>query len=419
MKNIAISLLYLCSPAWACAQQWRLIEEVHQQYNPSISEYSTTDSTRFIYNADNDRGGLPDGKPINYDTKKYYDLSTGAVLLVRTHDQQFNPDNTIEVDTRYHAMIPGGALELTSADSFYYDNGRLAEQVWCQKAPGWGALKRTMYVYDTAGNLEIAWTLGRSLVIDGYALGDRNCYSYDNQNRLVRDSLVGYNGSFVSKETNCYIYNGAGKLIRKAELMPGNSGDTVGSIYYTYDVNGRLLADSTESTYNLPPYIQNMHTYSYYPNGALHMDTTWNYPQGKVPRHFEKETEYFYGQHGLLTEVAERYYNNSSITSAKRTLYNYEIYWPNSVATTQQLNNTITIFPVPSSGLLNITARFDGAEQVRVMITDIQGRVMRTWTDKAEKHYHKQVSVHSLAPGNYFMSFDTGAERALRQFVVR
>lgn len=417
MKSII--LIFLLIPCYGQAQQWRLVEEVHQHYSPLSLQYTTSDSTRYIYNHDNDRGGLPDGKPINYDTKKYYDLSTGTALLALRHEQLFLPDNAIEVNTRYQATVPGGTLELSTADSFYYKNGRLDEQAWCKNAEGWGAVKRTMYVYDTAGNLEIAWTLGRALVSYGYTLGDRNCYSYDSQNRLIRDSLVGYTGTFVSKKTNAYIYDGAGLLVRNAWLKPGNSADTVGSIYYMYDANGRLLADSTESTYSLPPYIHNMHTYTYYPNGALHMDTTWNYPDGKAPRRFEKETEYFYDQNGLLTEVAERYYNNGSISSAKRTLYNYEIYWPNSVEEIQPFNNTISVFPVPSSGLLNITAQFAGAEEVHIIITDVQGRVLRSWTDKADKQYNKQIPVHGFVPGNYFVSFDTGAGRAARQFVVR
>lgn len=418
MKSIVFVLLALSVPIGVCAQQWRLVEEVNQEYDLTVSAYVTQDSSRYIYNYNNDLAGLPDGNPINYDIKKYYVLTSGVLALHLQHEQLFLPDKKIEVDTRLLAKA-GGMLELYTADSFYYSNNRLDEQAFCRNAPGWGAVFRTIYKYDTAGNPEIAWTLGRAVVGQGYVLGDRNCYSYDSQNRLIRDSLVGYNGAFYSKATNAYMYDGAGLLVRKARLMPGNSLDTVGSTYYSYDANGRLLADSTEGTTGPTPYINNMHTYTYYAGGALHVDTSWTYPQGTAPRMFEKETEYFYNQQGLLTEVAERYYSNGSISSANRTLYNYEIYWPNSIPETPELHNPISIFPVPSSGVLNIAAQFDSAEEVRVVITDVHGRVLRSRTDRVNGPYHQQMIVADLVPGSYFIIFDTGTERAVRQFVVR
>jgi len=416
MKNIILVLLFI--PCGGYAQQWRLTEEVYQEYKLASSVYVTLDSTRYIYGRNNDLGGLPDGNPINYDTKKYYNLQPSVLALRLQHEQLFMPDKKIEVDTRFVAKT-GGMLELYTADSFYYSNNRLDEQVFCGKAPEWGALKKTMYRYDTAGNLEIVWTLGRSVVGEGYILGDRKCYSYDSLNRLIRDSVVGYNGSFYSKETNGYIYDSAGWLVRKVQLRPNNSADTIRSTFYLFDTQGQLLADSTVNTYNPTPYVEYTHSYTYYPDGKLKSDTTWDYPLGPTFRIFAQEKEYYYNQQGLLIEVAIRKYRNGNISSAKRILYNYEIYWPNSVEKIQPLNNTISVFPVPSSGLLNITAQFADAEEVRVMITDIQGRVQRSWTDKGDKQYNKQVSVHGFAPGNYFISFDTGKGRAVRQFVVR
>ena len=80
--------------------------------------------------------------------------------------------------------------------------------------------------------------------------------------------------------------------------------------------------------------------------------------------------------------------------------------------------HSISLYPVPAVTYTNIEMNFDKPTGFSIIIFDMQGRMVKQFTDKANGQYKKNINVQDMPAGQYMLQVKTGKETLSRNFTV-
>ncbi|MES2398227.1 MAG: GEVED domain-containing protein [Bacteroidota bacterium] len=85
-----------------------------------------------------------------------------------------------------------------------------------------------------------------------------------------------------------------------------------------------------------------------------------------------------------------------------------------------EMLNTISVYPNPTTGLFNITASNANFTQLTISVMDIQGKEVFNTSDKNySANYNKQINLEGLAKGIYYIRLNTGAGVKTQKLIIQ
>ncbi|MES2286170.1 MAG: GEVED domain-containing protein [Bacteroidota bacterium] len=82
--------------------------------------------------------------------------------------------------------------------------------------------------------------------------------------------------------------------------------------------------------------------------------------------------------------------------------------------------NTISVYPNPTTGLFNITTSTANFTQLTISVIDIQGKEVFNTSDKNySANYNKQINLEGLAKGIYYIKLNTGAGVKTQKLIIQ
>jgi hypothetical protein len=89
-----------------------------------------------------------------------------------------------------------------------------------------------------------------------------------------------------------------------------------------------------------------------------------------------------------------------------------------SVINASKVSHNLIIYPVPVNDLLNVRYSFSENRKITIQITDMQGRVVRTFKQKASQSVGEiNINVIDLPDGYYNCSIDNGLSVQTQKFI--
>ena len=85
-----------------------------------------------------------------------------------------------------------------------------------------------------------------------------------------------------------------------------------------------------------------------------------------------------------------------------------------------EMLNTISVYPNPTTGLFNITTSNANFTQLTISVIDIQGKEVFNTSDKNySANYNKQINLEGLAKGIYYIRLNTGAGVKTQKLIIQ
>ncbi|PZF71688.1 T9SS type A sorting domain-containing protein [Taibaiella soli] len=397
----------------------RLIAKSHYVYDGS--KLAAADSFSYIYSAG--RGGNPDWEDanddnVNFDTSVTYMFKYGyaypSVRRMQTYNQQglvaslwpqtwdgsngdwenskqyyYNYDNNYLLKTTMKMWFGGGwNNSLDYNNSYIYSPFRLLAML---NAPGY----RRFFDYDANGNLVMSYD--QTIQITGASQDNElDSFYYDSVTRLsakttqVHDSTT---GGWMFSEHWDYDYTGTDSDVQSAYKLVWVNNAWAQSEYhiYTYDANHNMLSDLAKKWNG-----------SVYVNASL---TEWTYNTYSQP----------------LTIVSRSWDGtawNFATNDFTRNFY-YENFVPTGIANLDKTPMFLNLYPSPATDVLNFGMNWEQPQQFNVAIYDMQGHVMKSWSENAVKTYNKQVALDGFNAGNYIVKMvAANGQQTTKMFTV-
>lgn len=82
----------------------------------------------------------------------------------------------------------------------------------------------------------------------------------------------------------------------------------------------------------------------------------------------------------------------------------YENYTPTSVSSLSVAMGSLNVYPNPATEMLNIHMTWNEPQAFTVAIYNMQGRLLRQWSEPKTSVYQKQIPVSMFSAGNYIIS---------------
>lgn len=407
MRLFYLVLLCVAILQPAEAQNWRLSKKVisTRVSNPDF----IVDSTQYHYSKDANRGSSKMADTIHCDSLLTYRVNdnTSRDRMVQT----FYPDGKLQSASFYNPRAADP--QLYRLDSFYYTaNGLLSEEVEYNAA---GPVSRTVFSYNSDGNIIERMYYEWSEDIKDWELSYR--FSNTQSGAISTDSTI-YEEYIVLELRNHGVNNRVEQSV--SYVHKNNALDTVRRRLYFYDANSRLICDSLQKYENALWETYTYHTYGYdNVTGNLVKHLEMKYPgYSHVPFFYGIETDYTYNSMGYITAADMRgsYVNVTWIE--KHTKYDYEMYWPAGITLADEAAFGLHLYPVPTAGLLQLSATFKSAVSFIITVVDPTGKVVMRLNDATEGVYDKQLLLHNLPDGNYVLTLEGDAGHISKPFVL-
>lgn len=457
--RITLLALLLISAA-AQAQQWRVAaqlreatEEIGGATNPVYLVY---DSTAYTYDYTSNRGSSYMNDSIEYTDMVVYANDSFPALSYRKNDRYirtYNTDNTVST-VLYESDRYRNGWRAQMLDSFFYSNGNLVQHI--KHDYSYNTTFSYMYKYQYNANNELKvkedyrWNSNTST----YLLEKKSFYDYDNHGNITRDSLVAGTGvmQHVYKYTNVYdlqgqleqkwcmsrnpyypaldtyyvnYYNSAGDINTEYKFYLNNAVpglDTATVRFYSYNAAGAVVKDSLLSRLNnnAPLSTENVTSFTYDAQGRINSVTEESYSQLTGLNYGSQHRTFSYTSFGSLAEEVSGTTSKTPMQTkyTHRIRYNYELYWPVSaanIATKQQ--EELQAYPVPATDFVNIKWTTDKPTRIQGRLVNLQGQVVKQWSDNADGDYYKSINTSGLPAGAYFIILQTNNTKVKRSII--
>lgn len=310
--------------------------------------------------------------------------------------------NSIERDSIRDIQIDtGGGLAYTDQYLYFYNGiGNFTftlKNTWI--GLGWFNNDSTTYSYDVSNNLVKKVVKVFSKLTGTYENNAQYVYTYNASNQLSKSIVQQWNthtNMWDITQRDIYIYDGSGNVATVFHLLPNPSGLIVQTSKdsNSYDASKNLVSSTNmlfDSASN--SYINNtMFTITYDTSNRplVYTSQSWNGTGWTYYIGQDKQTHYYYQ---LYADTSTSVSNVSNIVS-------------------------FNIYPVPASSFFNINLDWQNAQPFTISMYDINGRLVKQWSEKAAKNYHKAIFTSDLNSGTYFVKVRSNSGQLTQQINI-
>lgn len=419
-------LFTLAIPVMLCqdaqAQSTRLTAQAHWTHNGA--EFKRNDSTAYNYLSSSRGGDL--NNQLKFDEANNWSYVMGDTQNNNMRwIQEFDASNNLitKVSQQWDMLL------LTWANTFKYiytynSSNKIAAMVtqhW-DGTSAWITDSKNVYTYNAGNQL----SFDQFQLWDGiaaYVPSSQVTYYYDaagNKINETSNSFVASTPVFTTQVN--YTYNAANKQLTATHSDWNGAGwDNTEMFSNTYDSSGNRTT-RLHQTYDGTAFVNNMlHLYSSFTGGNPQGEIaqTWDTTGGGTWVDTYKYT-YTYNGGGKLTS-ATRQSNDISIGwtyAFGDTKSNYYYGTFLSVKDVTTAGGNATLYPVPAQSMVNIDLNWSKAQSATVVITDMQGKVVKSQNVPFGATQHIAVSVSDLATGMYLMNINGTEGQIVKQIVV-
>ena len=426
-------VVLLCSSAFAQSGS-RLTSFAQFGYDTTIGFIDT--GRCYYYSADHG------GAIMGYEDDGYEMLCNYPAIPKPGFDLFIGIQGVTNFDSTWQANSSG-----TEATTQTFDiNGNKTTVLWKHNVAGtWVIDEGHYYLYDANHNIlqytDTTYTAGVATPKYNYA------YTYDTSNRLLTQMIQGVSGGmWQNLFYYLYSYDNSGKLvlIRQQDWVSASlSWEDATEIAYHYQ--GAILDTSFSSTSFGSGFIpQTFQTHYFSPgndtmitnvygggDNYLRMTNVYDSRHNKVqylfkvldssviPYDLTHEYEWAYNSYDQV--INEKIFNNdlsgNLLLNAMFRFY-YELYTPASTKRISIANNNIAAYPSPTKNLITLKLEWNDSRPFSIGIYDMNGRMVKQWTENAANSFAKTLPIPGLAAGNYIIKATNGAQEQTGRFVV-
>ena len=358
-------------------------------WNSGTNSWNNAKHTSYTYDSDN-----------NMLTATIQNWNAGTNSWENDIKENYTYDGNNNVITRVTQQWDDVFLTWANSGRHIYEYNWNNDQVmyvfqyWDMGTSAWVNLSKTTSVYlgiDLTTRLNQNWSSGTNSWINI----DKNVFSYDPNHHALTDVHQYFVGGVWQNSTkNLYSYIGD---------------DVVTSIMQSWDFGTMSWENNTRQlrTYDADHNVT-MVVYQNYNNGTSDFEN-------------DSRVQYTYNSFNQTTSMwGERW--NAGIwqvtTTDTKNNYYYEEYGTNSVAGTATVAD-FNLYPVPAQSFVRIEKNWNTPQAFTVSIIDLQGRLVRSYSEKATASYSRSIDVNQLPAGNYVIKIATANGKAsYQQFSV-
>lgn len=415
--------MFLCACLFSIKTdaQMKLIAKTFATFRTSGS-YSE-DSTRYFHS------GTKGNNPGKYkipefeymeDSSHYYEYDAGTKKLV-WQSRKVSKYTGNDFDESITYTLNNGSWRNSARTRIIYASGKpdtVYYDSWLTQGNGsWRASSRIIYTWN--GN-NIATRLRQTRGRQNWSNSRLYTYQYTGGNETEFIDQKWSNGAWVDtvKRTTTIA---AGK-ITKVETFKSVSSvwQPEAQYFYEYDGNSRLIKIRQDIYFNgnwdengLDTFMFNAGNTTAFHDTMMTLGFSFGNIFNKAKNGYERLPD------GRMTSMNSLSWNNTAWVptdnqdSIKKWYYGYNV----GVNEVNQNNTTVGVYPSPASNSINITLDgLDKSRRVEFVIVDVQGRLMKNWTDEIKPV--NTMTIDELPAGNYILLVNDGVQKASKKFVV-
>lgn len=365
----------------------------------------------------------------------FYDNSSLKWNRTETSIQTIDTNDRITLRTKLVSNNGGISYVNYEKDEYIYDaSGNLAQyKYWWWINNQWRNSIRETYSYS-GGNLATRLTETYNAINSTWNIINKYTYTYTGgklSEELFEEWL---GGNWVQRDRSWFGYNANNLLEYRVNAVWNNSNfvwDTANRHVYSYDANNNVLGDTTQKWNGFPTFTwrnDQRFIYEYDANNNPVKMEFHGYDLIPTPGWGKRQrSNYTYNADTLLS-ANERMYWNTTTSAWEYTInserYNY--YYQSFTYTPPIVNvpcviapdNNLTLYPNPAITQLRVNATWNKAQPFTVAILDMNGRVLKQWSEAVTKTYSSSIPVIDMPAGNYTIVLNNGEQKISKRFSV-
>lgn len=312
-----------------------------------------------------------------------YNWSGTSWSISDKRELTYNSNNKVIEELYQNWNSTTGQYENTDKSIFSYNSNGLVNQYLGQEwvSNQWTNYYRSNVSYD--GNNQVTQIISEEYENGQWINSERSLYTFSN-NKLIEIIYEEWDNNQWDTENTVresFTYNGENKIFRYTyDYWDGNSWVEEEQTEYTFDASGNRI--SRTDIYN-----GDSTTFNYSYNSSQQMNDYFHPFKDKTG--FDYLTEDFPYINKILEETA---------STGNRTIYDYD----NAITLsnpTYELENTITIYPNPSSNYIKIDGLSDNEN---IKIFNLLGKKV---LDKSIQP-NEEINIRNLSKGIYLLKID-------------
>ncbi len=444
--------------AKSTALQSRVIGAALLNYSNGFS-YTLEDTTFLTYS--NDRGHDSALQEIKFDVLVSQNVVANVPVNNYKYTQTFDGDDNVLTNLQQNWNTGTNTWDNANNTVYTYDGNdnmlTSVSQNWNSGTNTWENYRKEIYTYDGDNNMLTHVIQYWDNVFLTWVNSTQYIYNYNVNNQRTMEVYQNWNNTlltWVNSTKSTMVYDANDDMTTSLFQTWDNVGLTWvnnSQHLYTYDANHHMLTDVSQYVSMSVWVNSSKYTYAYTGNDATtvvyqnwnNMMMTWD-NNSRSLRTFDADhnmisqvnqdwntmttafdnvnrTQYTYNSFNQPTSMWSDQWNAGiwqvQTSDYKQNLY-YETYGTNSVANTAAVAD-FNLYPVPAQNFVRIEKTFTTPQSFTVSITDLQGRLVRTYSEKATTNYSRNIDVNQLSSGNYVIKIATANGKAsYQQFTV-
>jgi hypothetical protein len=262
-------------------------------------------------------------------------------------------------------------------------------QSWNEATASFFNSTKDSTVYDAAGNITETIQLGWDFSINNWGFDRKESYTYAGNLRI---SAIYFNYNGVSNTWNpltrySYSYTGTNNDFTLSEYWTGQSWLQTGKFNYDFNEAGQITKETLKSQQYSVWFKSNVTTNNYNANGILkkHTHKVW----------FNPNSDEFSG-------VQQQYYLHNPQPS--------DGLLAEDGAATQANNDELSVFPNPSTGIVNVKLA-EGQSIQNIEVFNIEGK-------KVLEQRTSQLDMNNATKGVYFIKVNDGENVYQQKLII-
>lgn len=434
------------------SQDFRLVA-THTTNFGNNGNWDPVDSTRYVYLGN--FGGIEPYAELKYDTSRRLGWNGGIYFPNGINTRTINGNGWI-METFYYET-EGIVADGDYKDVFTRDgNGNITEELWQIRNNGnWENYGRKLRSWDGNDNLLTEET--QDYVNNGWEPEELLVYQYDVNNNSTKYFKLIYNTGTSQFDSNVkvdFYYNinnqrdssisytwATGWAPNSRQRHNYTNGVNTYTILSSWDNNANNWKETNQyfnfiNTNNivigdsLLGFSQTTNSWVHTRRSVVTLDgnnrpivnyvRTWNNTNGVYTDYSLDTTEY--NPDGLVSRRKLFRWNFSNSTWGYPADYDQHYYYEGYTSGVKNMSapsiGSLIVYPTPAYGNINISMKWKEAEDFKVLIYDVQGRLVRQIGEKATKEYHKDIPLYDLAPGTYTLQIKGKSGSVQERFII-